>query len=133
MRKSKLLFLIIITICGLIYGYLQIPSKSEYVKFQNRMSMDWGYEDALAMLRLATYKGGTVEDRAFNIIVLLNKVVADDKHRSVEWWAKREICSKGEITGTQFDNIIVDDKSKEALDMIVYQGWDETEGILDYR
>jgi len=48
-----------------------------YVKFQDRMSMDWGYEDAIYLEKAVMLKGQgkSVYEKADIIIVTLNRVL----------------------------------------------------------
>lgn len=96
----------------------------EYVSIQKRMSLDFGVNDVHWIYALIDVKGGTVEDRAYNMVVLLNNVY--DTKKSIEYYVTNEL-----------DHVSFDYEDEqldyEAFKMVVYNNWDDTNGSRCYR
>lgn len=107
-------------------------SDSESVKkFQDKYSMDWGFIDAQYLLKVAEYHGGTKEERAYTILVTLNRVFAE--HRSIQDVVLKELYDNDGLKPEDFEGIIVTDETKEALKMIVYDRFDNSAGSTEYK
>lgn len=104
---------------------------AHYVKFQDRASMDWDYIDGQFLLRLAQYKGGSIEDRAYNILVTLN-IVWKTK-MSIENVVLKELYNTEGLSSIEIENIIPDDSTKKAMKMIIYNKLDNSNGSTIYR
>lgn len=137
MRNKKLYLVVVMLAVSLVLSlvsmiitnrnlaHLQdtVESQNTYVKFQDRMSMDWDEDEYL--LWIAQEKGGSVEDRAYTILVTLNRVV--ELGYPISTMVELEL-------GTKFpENFIVDYQSMEALHMITHERFDNSEGSLRYR
>ena len=130
MNNKKFLILLIIPLIVSIWSVsvrYSNDTSQEYVKFQDRMSMDWGGEQEELLLKLATYKRGSVEDRAYNILVTLNRMLDDNYPDTIE-----EIVAQ-ELYGLNLDEIVIDDASYEAMHKVKIERWDETEGSNNYK
>lgn len=112
-------------------------------KFQDKHSMDWDFIDAEFLLKIAEYKGGTVEDRAYTILVTLNRVweyALDDTYEPYSEYTVsmiqdvvlRELYEVEGITPTEFEGIIPSEETKEAMNMIMYEKFDNSNGSLEY-
>lgn len=100
--------------------------EKEYTSFQDRHSMDWSAEESDALMLMAENKGGTVEDRAYNIVVALNRVWSPDYPDTIEEVVDLELpCGKMDL--------IISDETKEAMHMIMYDRVDNTNGSFEYR
>lgn len=137
MRTKKLYLVVVMLTASLVLSlvsmivtnrnpaHLQdtVESQNTYVKFQDRMSMDWDEDEYL--LWIAQEKGGSVEDRAYTILVTLNRVA--ESGYPISTIVELEL-------GTKFpENFTVDYQSKEALHMITHERFDNSEGSLQYR
>lgn len=122
---SLVLSLVSMIITNRNLAHLQdtVESQNTYVKFQDRMSMDWDEDEYL--LWIAQEKGGSVEDRAYTILVTLNRVA--ELGYPISTMVELEL-------GTKFpENFTVDYQSMEALHMITHERFDNSEGSLRYR
>lgn len=107
-------------------------SDSEGVKkFQDKYSMDWGFVDAQYLLKIAEYHGGTKEERAYTILVTLNKVF--EERRSIQDIVLEELYNNDGLESDDFEKIVVSDATKEALKMIVYDRFDNSAGSTEYK
>lgn len=105
--------------------------ENSYIKFQNKYSMDWDSIDNEYLLKLAQYKGGSVEDRAYNILVALNNVW--NTKESIETVTLRELYNVEGLNSYEWEEIIPDETTKEAMRMILYDKFDNSNGSLEYR
>lgn len=107
-------------------------SDSEGVKkFQDKYSMDWGFVDAQYLLKIAEYHGGTKEERAYTILVTLNKVF--EERRSIQDIVLEELYNNDGLESDDFEKIVASDVTKEALKMIVYDRFDNSAGSTEYK
>lgn len=120
--KRKLI--ILCAVCFLLSG---CSAKEEtHTKFQDKYSMDWSAEDSKYLMLMAENKGGTVEDRAYNIIVALNRVWSSDYPNTIEEVVDLELpCGMMKLT--------ISDETKEAMHMVIYDRIDNTNGSFEYR
>lgn len=93
--------------------------------------MDWDSIDNEYLLKLAQYKGGSVEDRAYNILVALNNVW--NTKESIETVTLRELYDVEGLNLYEWEEIIPDEITKEAMRMILYDKFDNSNGSLEYR
>ncbi len=131
MKKIVFVLILLTTIIGsvCIYYGADRTSKETYVKFQDRMSMDW--DEGEYLLWIAQVKGGSVEDRAYTILVTLNRCVEESK--SIKTIVLCELCSNGTLTPVELENIIPDEKTIKAYNMIVYDKFDNSYGSIEYK
>lgn len=123
-RVWVLLISIMLVLALVVVSPLLSEDEEKYVKFQDRMSMDWDVEQGRMLMELATYKGGSVEDRAYNIIVTLNRMLCDVYPDTIEENVELEMGSV---------EIEVDELSRKAMRKVMYERWDETKGSIVYR
>ena len=95
-----------------------------YVKIQNRMSLDFSDYDAHCVYALIDAKGGSVEDRAYNMVVLLNNMY--DTKLPIERYVTDEL----DYVSFEYKDKDLDDK---AFQMVMYEQWDETNGSRSYK
>lgn len=107
-----------------------IKPETKVGKFQDKYSMDWDFIDSQFLLKIAEYHGGTTEDRAYTILVTLNRVFAE--RRPIQDVALEELYEIDGLNETEFEEICVSDSSKEALRMIMYDRFDNSNGSLQY-
>ena len=100
-------------------------------KFQDKYSMDWGFVDAQYLLKIAEYHGGTKEERAYTILVTLNKVF--EERRSIQDIVLEELYDNDGLESDGFEKIVATDATKEALKMIVYDRFDNSAGSTEYK
>lgn len=116
--------IILCVMCLLLSGCTS--KEKEYTSFQDRHSMDWSAEESDALMLMAENKGGTVEDRAYNIVVALNRVWSPDYPDTIEEVVDLELpCGKMDL--------IISDETKEAMHMVMYDRVDNTNGSFEYR
>jgi hypothetical protein len=100
--------------------------EKEYTSFQDKHSMDWSAEESNYLMLLAENKGGTVEDRAYNIVVALNRVWSPDYPDTIEEVVDLELpCGKMDL--------IISDETIEAMHMVMYDRVDNTNGSFEYK
>lgn len=107
-----------------------IKPETKVGKFQDKYSMDWDFTDSQFLLKIAEYHGGTTEDRAYTILVTLNRVFAE--RRPILDVVLEELYETDGLNETEFEEICVSDSSKEALRMIMYDRFDNSNGSLQY-
>lgn len=92
-----------------------------YIKIQNRMSMDWSASDKDWLLLIMDLNGGTIEDRATTMILALDYV----SYRNIS--IPQYVVNKyGPTIRLKYDDI---DSDEKAYDLVVNKGWDETGAI----
>lgn len=96
-----------------------------YIKFQDRFSLDWDADDSEYLRWIAQKKGGSVEDRAYTILVTLNRVA--ELGYPISTMVELEL---GEKLPSDF---VADYQSFEALYKITHEKFDNSEGSLQYR
>lgn len=96
-----------------------------YIKFQDRFSLDWDVDDSEYLRWIAQEKGGSVEDRAYTILVTLNRVA--ELGYPISTMVELEL---GEKLPSDF---VADYQSFEALYKITHEKFDNSEGSLQYR
>lgn len=123
--KRKLI--ILCAVCFLLSGCsAKEETHTKHTKFQDKYSMDWSAEDSKYLMLMAENKGGTVEDRAYNIIVALNRVWSSDYPNTIEEVVDLELpCGMMELN--------ISDETKEAMHMVVYDRIDNTNGSFEYK
>lgn len=115
----------ILILCLFLCGCSKEDKSEEYVKFQDKHSMDWDSEESNLLMLLAENKGGSVEDRCYNILVALNRVWSPKYPSTIEEVVDLELpCGKMKLT--------ISEETQEAMDMILYDGVDNSKGSLEY-
>lgn len=111
------------------------------LKFQEQHSMDWDAEESylLAKIAMAEAEGESTEGKAMVIMVVLNRVWAEGFPNTIE----EVIMQHNEKTGVyQFSPVIPggrwwrvepDEDCWAALELIMLEGWDESEGALYFE
>lgn len=97
-------------------------------------SMDWdGYESyLLAKLAMAEAEGEDTEGKALVILVALNRVWNDSFPNSIE----DVIYQEGQfspVSNGRFERIEPDRDCWQALDMVMREQWDESQGALYFE
>lgn len=115
----------ILILCLFLCGCSKEDKSEEYVKFQDKHSMDWDSEESNLLMLLVENKGGSVEDRCYNILVALNRVWSPEYPNTIEEVVDLELpCGKMKLT--------ISEETQEAMDMILYDGVDNSKGSLEY-
>ena len=115
----------ILILCLFLCGCSKEDKSEEYVKFQDKHSMDWDSEESNLLMLLAENKGDSVEDRCYNILVALNRVWSPEYPNTIEEVVDLELpCGKMKLT--------ISEETQEAMDMILYDGVDNSKGSLEY-
>ena len=111
--------------------------QDEYVKVQDRISMDFDVGEAylLAKIAMAEAEGESTEGKALVMLVVLNRVLSDDFPDTI---GEVIFQHKGDIyqfttvgSGRIYDNEPNED-CWDAIDLI-QSGWDESEGALYFE
>ena len=121
---SAVIIALVVSITTYLLGVF-IHTQQEYVKFQERMSMDWDSEQEMMLIYNSIYhtgQGATAEEYAYNIIVALNRMLSDDYPDTLE-----EVC-KTDLIYTD-----VPSEAWEAMEMVKVDKWDETQGDLQWK
>ena len=111
--------------------------QDEYVKVQDRISMDFDVGEAylLAKIAMAEAEGESTEGKALVMLVVLNRVLSDDFPDTIG-----EVIFQHKGDSYQFTTVgsgrIYDNEPNEdcwdAIDLI-QSGWDESEGALYFE
>ena len=91
--------------------------------------MDEGF-----LIKIASYKAKdkSVEERAYVILVTLNRVFSDQYPNDITQVVLDELYDVDGLTPYLFEEIPMDEESYAALDMIMYEQFDNSNGSLDY-
>lgn len=92
----------------------------EYIKIQDRMSMDFSVEDVRYIYAFIDIRGGSVEDRALNMVIMLNNIY--DSRQSIKDYVTYYL---GPNLSFEFKDAKAD---REAYKMVAYEHWDESNG-----
>lgn len=92
----------------------------EYIKIQDRMSMDFSVEDVRYIYAFIDIRGGSVEDRALNMVIMLNNIY--DSRQSIKDYVTYYL---GPNLSFEFKDAKAD---REAYRMVTYEHWDESDG-----
>lgn len=93
-------------------------------KIQNKISMDWSLHDEIYLLKVAQYYSGTVENRAYTILVTLNKCLSEGK--------TIETIVKEQIESNKLEEIVPDQLTEQALNKVMMENFDNSNGSVDY-
>ncbi len=138
-ERVYLIFLILMLI--LVFALSQTANsdaveptiENTYTKFQDKYSMDWSDVDEMYLLKIATFKGGTVEDRAYNILVTLNRVCDGNYGDSIIAVVTDELYGVYGLSPHDIDNIVSDKESEEAMELIKNNKFDNSYGSFVYK
>lgn len=102
-----------------------------YVKFQDRMSMDWDYDDSIYLRKAVMLKGQgkSLYEKADIIVVTLNRVLSTKYPKDI----KSVVEQIAEEEETSLDDIEPDSDSAEALRIVKHERYDNTKGRLEYE
>ena len=102
-----------------------------YVKFQDRMSMDWDCDEAVYLEKAVMLKGQgkSVYEKADIIVVTLNRVLNEKYPKDI----KSVVEEIAEEEGESLDDIEPDSEAKEALRIVKHERYDNTKGRLNYE
>ena len=110
---------------NLKYPALMFNSYSDRV-FQDQLSLDWGASEQEYLYYIADCKGGSVEDRCFSMLVILNRINQKMYCTSIIDEVQSEVGIIPEV-------YIPSEESKAALKKIIYDHYDNSYGITYYR
>lgn len=110
------------------------PTTQAPQKFQDIHSMDWSAEESylLARIAMAEAEGEPIEGKAMVIMVVLNRVWDPRFPGTIE----EVIFQENQFTpirNGRWDRVEPNEECWEALDMIMVQQWDESEGALYFE
>lgn len=102
-----------------------------YVKSQDRMSMDWDYDDSIYLRKAVMLKGQnkSLYEKADIIVVTLNRVLSTKYPKDI----KSVVEQIAEEEETSLDEIEPDSDSAEALRIVKHERYDNTKGRLEYE
>lgn len=103
-------------------------------KFQDRMSMDWDADEETLMLEFAEYlsPSGSAEVKAWNILVVLNRMLDENHPNSISGVIEQELEQRGE--SLEFlDSVVITQVDRAAMDLIKQKRWDVTDGSLVFQ
>ena len=121
-------------------GNLPEAFVQEYQEVQPReyqtaiVSMDWDAEESemLARIAMAEAEGEDVEGKALVILVVLNRVWSDKFPDSIEEVITQERQFTAYENG-RYDRLEPDEGCWDALGMVMYDHWDESQGALYFE
>lgn len=103
-------------------------------KFQDRMSMDWDADDETLMLEFTEYlnSSGSAEVKAWNILVVLNRMLDENYPNSISGVIEQELEQRGE--SLEFlDFVVITQVDRAAMELIKCKRWDATGGSLVFQ
>ena len=111
--------------------------ETSYIKFQDKMSMDWDSSEAylLAKIAMAEAEGESTEGKALVMLVVLNRVLDDnfpDTICEVIFQHNGDDYQFSPVESGRFYENEPNDDCWKALDLI-YNGWDESQGALYFE
>lgn len=111
-------------------------AESEQQENEDQVARSWSLdeEDAylLAKIAMAEAEGERVEGKALVMLVVLNRVESDSFPDSIS----EVIFQKGQfspVSNGRYDMIEPDQECYDALDMILFDGWDESQSALYFE
>lgn len=104
-------------------------------------SMNLNFTDEEYLLKIAQYKGGSVEDRAYTILVTLNRAnngEFSEKYKQYTFSAVQEVVleelyDENGLEPYDFEGIVPDNTTRKAMKMIKYDGFDNSNESLEYK
>ena len=108
--------------------------------FHTYMSCDWDYEDSylLCKIAMAEAEGEDVEGKAYVMMVVLNRMMSDEFPDTISDVIFQKIPSSkhyqfSPIENGRFDRVEPNDECWQALDMIMVDKWDKSQGALYFE
>lgn len=115
---------------------LHISNKPVEVEdnFHSKMSCDWDSHDSylLAKIAMAEAEGEDIEGKAYVIMVVLNRMLDDRFPDTIEdvIFAPKQFSP---ISNGRWDRVEPNDECWEALNMIMVDKWDKSQGALYFE
>ena len=108
--------------------------EQDYIKFQNRFSMDWSAEDAeiLKKIAMAEAEGESTEGKALVMLVVLNRMLSDEFPDSIADVVFQKNQFSPVFERGRYWTTIPDEDCEKALQLIEH-GYDESEGALYFE
>lgn len=103
-------------------------------KFQDKMSMDWDYEDNQLLLRFTELINpeGNAQVKAWNILTVLNRMLDDNYPGTISGVIAQELEQRG-ITMEDLQSVQITDSDVAAMNLINYERWDMTDGSTAFQ
>lgn len=103
-------------------------------KFQDKMSMDWDYEDNQLLLRFTELINpeGNAQVKAWNILTVLNRMLDDNYPGTISEVIAQELEQRG-ITMEDLQSVQITDSDVAAMNLIKYERWDMTDGSTAFQ
>ena len=121
----------VIIVVLLVFTAISTLAADIYVKFQDRMPMDWDYDDSIYLRKAVMLKGQgkSLYEKADIIVVTLNRVLSTKYPKDI----KSVVEQIAEEEETSLDEIEPDSDSAEALRIVKHERYDNTKGRLEYE
>lgn len=119
-----------------LYGQTQ-EEEVQYIKLQDKMSMDWDSGDAylLAKIAMAEAEGESTEGKALVMLVVLNRMLDDNFPDTIGKVIFQHNGDNYQFSPVGSGRIYEKEPNEDcwaALDLI-YSGWDESQGALYFE
>lgn len=106
--------------------------------FHSGISCDWSSEDSylLAKIAMAEAESEDIEGKALVMMVVLNRMLDDKFPNTIEEVIYQErdgIYQFTPISNGRFDNIEPNEECWQALELIMIDKWDESQGALYFE
>lgn len=108
--------------------------------FHTYMSCDWDYEDSylLCKIAIAEAEGEDVEGKAYVMMVVLNRMMSDEFPNTIRDVIFQKIPNSkhyqfSPIENGRFDRVEPSEECWQALDMIMVDKWDKSQGALYFE
>lgn len=105
------------------------------LKFQDKMSMDWGAEDGELLLKFAEWispEDCAKEVKAWNILAVLNRMLDTNYPGTISEVIQQELKQYG-MTLEELQNVEVTEITVEAMELVMLDKWDETAGSVVFQ
>ena len=113
----------------------QIEVQQTPLKFQDKMSMDWGAEDGELLLKFAEWispEDCTKEVKAWNILAVLNRMLDTNYPGTISEVIQQELKQYG-MTLEELQDVEVTEITVEAMELVMLDKWDETAGSVVFQ
>ena len=103
-------------------------------KFQDKMSMEWDVTDETLMLRFVEYISPelTTEVKAWNILVILNRMLDDNYPNTISEIIQQEMEQHGESLDL-LNSIEITQSDIDAMELVKIHKWDATGGSVAFQ
>lgn len=113
---------------------IKLSECGRFVYLYHGRLLNWDLIDNEFILKIATFKGGNIENKKYTILVTFNRVINDGYPNTIKEVVMDELYNNDGINAFDFESIIPDNESKEALKIILNNYYEKDENnYLEYK